>query len=37
MVVDFAAREARLVLDDESEPVRLAFDGEAWRVAPSSG
>ena len=33
--VDLAAREATLALDDTSEPVRLVFDGGAWRPAPS--
>ena len=33
--VDFAAREASLALDDDSEPIRLMFDGEAWRPAGS--
>jgi hypothetical protein len=29
--IDFAAGEARLSLDDNPEPVRLALDVEAWR------
>ncbi len=29
--IDFAAGEARLSLDDRSEPVRLALDLDAWR------
>jgi predicted component of type VI protein secretion system len=33
--VDFAAREARLRLDDASEPVRLVFESGAWRASPS--
>ncbi|MGB0092216.1 MAG: FHA domain-containing protein [Solirubrobacteraceae bacterium] len=33
--VDFAAHEARLLMDDNSGPVRLVFDGDAWRSAPS--
>jgi FHA domain len=32
--VDFAAAEARIVLGDESEPVRLVFEAGAWRPAP---
>lgn len=31
--VDFAAREARIMLDDASEPVRLRFEAGAWRTA----
>jgi FHA domain len=31
--VDFAAREATIALDETSEPVRLIFDGDAWRQA----
>ena len=33
--VDFAAREARILLD-ASEPVLLHFDGAAWRAGSSS-
>jgi predicted component of type VI protein secretion system len=33
--VDFAAREATIALDENSEPIRLVFDGDAWRPAPS--
>ncbi len=33
--VDFVAREARLYLDDASEPVRLVFHAGAWRSAPA--
>jgi pSer/pThr/pTyr-binding forkhead associated (FHA) protein len=33
--VDFGAREATIALDEASEPVRLVFDGEAWRPAAS--
>ncbi len=33
--VDFVTREARLFLDNASEPVRLVFDGVAWRAAAS--
>jgi pSer/pThr/pTyr-binding forkhead associated (FHA) protein len=33
--VDFAAREASVALDDGPEPLRLVFDGEAWRPASS--
>lgn len=31
--VDFVGHEARIVLDDSSEPVRLVFDAGAWRRA----
>jgi hypothetical protein len=31
--VDFAAQEATIALDESSEPIRLVFDGEAWRPA----
>jgi hypothetical protein len=31
--VDFSAREATMAIDDGSEPIRLVFDGEAWRPA----
>jgi pSer/pThr/pTyr-binding forkhead associated (FHA) protein len=34
--IDFAAREATIALDESSEPVRLVFDGDAWRPAPPS-
>jgi hypothetical protein len=34
LTVDFAAREARIALDDQSEPVRLIFEGGVWRPAP---
>ncbi len=33
--IDFDAREASVALDEESEPIRLVFDGEAWRPAAS--
>ncbi|HUA45884.1 MAG TPA: FHA domain-containing protein [Solirubrobacteraceae bacterium] len=33
--VDFGAREATVALDEHCEPIRLVFDGEAWRPAPS--
>jgi predicted component of type VI protein secretion system len=33
--VDFASREASVALDDDAEPIRLVFDGEAWRPAAS--
>ena len=33
--IDFAAREAQLLLDDASEPVRLVFDAGEWRPAPA--
>ena len=33
--VDFGAREASVALDEESEPIRLVFDGDAWRPAAS--
>jgi pSer/pThr/pTyr-binding forkhead associated (FHA) protein len=35
MTVNFAAHEATVALDDGSEPIRLVFDGEAWRPAAS--
>ena len=31
--VDVTAREATVSLGDSSEPIRLVFDGEAWRPA----
>ena len=34
--VDFAAGEARVLLDEASEPVRLRFEAGAWRHAPPS-
>ena len=34
--VDFAARTATVAVDDGSEPLRLEFDGDAWRPASSS-
>jgi predicted component of type VI protein secretion system len=34
--VDFDRREAQVVLDDGTEPLRLVFDGSAWRPAPTS-
>ena len=33
--VDFGAREASFALDEGSEPIRLVFDGDAWRPAAS--
>jgi pSer/pThr/pTyr-binding forkhead associated (FHA) protein len=33
--VDFAAREATVALDGTAEPLRLVFDGDAWRPASS--
>jgi hypothetical protein len=33
--VDFVAHEAKIVLDDASEPVRLRFEDGAWRPAAS--
>ncbi len=33
--IDFGAREASVALDEESEPIRLVFDGDAWRPAAS--
>ena len=33
--IDFSAREASVALDEDSEPIRLVFDGEAWRPAAS--
>lgn len=32
--VDFEAREARVRLDEASEPVRLVYDAGEWRVKP---
>jgi hypothetical protein len=32
--VDFSAREARLRLENSDEPLRLVFDGGAWRATP---
>jgi pSer/pThr/pTyr-binding forkhead associated (FHA) protein len=32
--VDLTAREATVELDESSEPLRLVFDGTAWRPAP---
>jgi pSer/pThr/pTyr-binding forkhead associated (FHA) protein len=34
--VDLTAREATVALGDSPEPIRLVFDGEAWRPASSS-
>jgi pSer/pThr/pTyr-binding forkhead associated (FHA) protein len=34
--VDFEAREARLVLNEGSEPVRLVLDGGVWRAVTSA-
>lgn len=34
LTVDFEAREARIALNDESEPLRLVFEGGVWRAAP---
>jgi hypothetical protein len=34
--VDFENHEARIVMDNASEPVRLVFEAGAWRVAPSA-
>jgi pSer/pThr/pTyr-binding forkhead associated (FHA) protein len=33
--VDFAAREAAVAIGEGAEPIRLTFDGEAWRPASS--
>jgi pSer/pThr/pTyr-binding forkhead associated (FHA) protein len=33
--VDFVAREASVALDEDSEPIRLVFDGGAWGPASS--
>jgi hypothetical protein len=33
--VDVSAREATLALGDSPEPIKLVFDGEAWRPAAS--
>jgi hypothetical protein len=32
--VDFEAREARVRLNEASEPVRLVYDAGQWRVKP---
>jgi pSer/pThr/pTyr-binding forkhead associated (FHA) protein len=34
--VDFATREAAVAIGEGAEPIRLTFDGEAWRPASSS-
>jgi predicted component of type VI protein secretion system len=34
--VDFTAREAAVAIGEGAEPIRLTFDGEAWRPASSS-
>jgi pSer/pThr/pTyr-binding forkhead associated (FHA) protein len=34
--IDFAARKATVAVDDGSDPLRLEFDGNAWRPAASS-
>ena len=34
--VDVVAREATVALGDTPEPIKLVFDGEAWRPASSS-
>jgi predicted component of type VI protein secretion system len=33
--VDYSAREVTVTLEDGDEPLRLVFDGEAWRPAVS--
>ncbi len=33
--VDFTAREAAVAIGEGGEPIRLTFDGEAWRPASS--
>jgi predicted component of type VI protein secretion system len=33
--VDFATREAAVAIGEGAEAIRLTFDGEAWRPAPS--
>ncbi|HJS96673.1 MAG TPA: hypothetical protein VJ741_20560, partial [Solirubrobacteraceae bacterium] len=33
--VDLTAREATVALGDSPEPIKLVFDGEAWRPASS--
>lgn len=33
--VDFAGREAAVAIGEGAEPIRLTFDGEAWRPASS--
>ena len=34
--IDFAARKAKVAVDDGSDPLELEFDGGAWRPASSS-
>jgi pSer/pThr/pTyr-binding forkhead associated (FHA) protein len=34
--VDFGARELLLRFDDTSEPLRLAYDGDSWRLASTA-
>jgi pSer/pThr/pTyr-binding forkhead associated (FHA) protein len=34
--INFAARRATIALEDGTPPLRLVFDGDAWRPAPSS-
>jgi len=34
--IDFAAHTATVAVDDGSDPLRLEFDGDAWRPASSS-
>jgi len=34
--IDFAARTATVSVDDGSDPLKLEFDGDAWRPASSS-
>jgi len=34
--IDFANREAAVAIGEGAEPIRLTFDGEAWRPASSS-
>jgi len=33
LLIDFTEHEARVVLDDDSEPLRLIFERGAWRAA----
>jgi hypothetical protein len=33
--IDFGAREIQIRIEDAAEPVRLVFDGDSWRSAPS--
>jgi pSer/pThr/pTyr-binding forkhead associated (FHA) protein len=33
--IDFRARETRIWVDNDREPLRVVFDGATWRAAPS--